>query len=157
MATKLASSLRKSISAEKVTVEEKLSDTNVQVAEEVKPITPKKVAQPKVEATKVTEPTPKNVPQVEVVTNTKSKLAPDTSVIDFFTKSNHTLAAINATLEAVQSINQDINAYTHSALNVTSFSDLYKLNSELLTKLRLRQQQLIEENLEIFSQAFKQI
>lgn len=156
MATKLASSLRKSISAEKVTVEEKLSDTNVQIAE-IKPITPQKVAQPKVEATKVTEPTPKNVPQVEVVTNTKSKPAPDTLVIDFFTKSNHTLAAINATLGAVQSINQDINAYTHSALNVTSFSDLYKLNSELLTKLRLRQQKLIEENLEIFSRAFKQM
>lgn len=153
MATKLTSSLRKSISAEKATVEEKLGDGTTAKPEEVKPIAAKKTPQAaKKIATPEVIPVEKNVQ--ESVATTKS--APDTSVVDFFTKSNHTLAAINATLEAVQSINQDIKAYTHNALHITSFNDLYQLNTELLTKLRLRQQKLIEENIEIFSHMFKQ-
>lgn len=176
MATKLTSSLRKSISAEKETVEQKTAPATKKVVK--KPATtPKTVAKPAVEKPKptvvenlqepVAQPRAVKPPQIEAqpITQFKAFTAPNfnfaanlnsenaSKLVNSIATSNQQI--IDSALQTIQAVNQDLTNYLYEIVDPKNLANVANLNSELLTKLRLRQESFWQNSLEIFNQITK--
>lgn len=177
MATKLTSSLRKSITAEKESLDNKLSteETANKPIEPKKPVIRKssasakgttfnKVQPEKVIASDVikTSTTSEDInnslaqsnplPLADSVMINKEKLANESAIKAYniannFANSNYELGDI--TLQTLQAVNQDLTNYLYEIADLNNISNLQALNTELMTKLHLRQKNLFEESMKI--------
>lgn len=178
MASKLTSSLRKSISAEKQSVEDKQTGTvdntviEPKVAVEkpaVKLSAPRKVAPRKVAAKRpsstVTKPVVENVkaavssPESPVVEKPKANTAANSAkqpkvdaVKSILEKiNNSSLELSNSFVENFMGINQDFNTYLQQISDVSNLAKVKEVNEKFLDNLRKRQQDLIKKNMELLS------
>lgn len=177
MASKLTSSLRKSISAEKQSVEDKQTGTvdntiiEPKVAVEkpaAKLAAPRKAAPRKV-ATKTpltaTKPVVENVkaavssPESPVVEKPKANTAANSAkqpkvdaVKSILEKiNNSSLELSNSFVENFMGINQDFNSYLQQISDVSNLAKVKEANEKFLDNLRKRQQELIKKNMELLS------
>lgn len=179
MASKLTSSLRKSISAEKQSVEDKqagIEEVAVIKPKAVaakpapaKPATPRRAAAPRapkavvppvkavevapIEAKKA--PVPVKKPQPEVVTNSATLLvSPNLDsikvMLEKISTSNQELS--NSFVESIVGINQDVTTYLQQISDVKNLVNIQEVNEKFIASLRQRQQELINKNLELFGQ-----
>lgn len=183
MATKLTSSLRKSISAEKETVEQKTTPRKKPAVKKpiaaakptVKPaIAAKKTTAPEVAVPEVvkpnvaipdgpTKPTTQNHSQPAV--QLSSYKTPDfnfklqassvdaTKLLNSIAVSNQKI--IDSALQTIQAVNQDLTNYIYQIVEPSNLSDIVNLNTELMTKLRLRQESFWQNSFDIFNQIVK--
>lgn len=177
MASKLTSSLRKSISAEKQSVEDKQTGTvdntviEPKVAVEkpaVKLSAPRKVAPRKVAAKRpsstVTKPVVENIkaavsPESSAVEKPKANTAansakqPNVEAVKSILEkiNNSSLELSNSFVENFMGINQDFNTYLQQISDVSNLAKVKELNEKFLDNLRKRQQDLIKKNMELLS------
>lgn len=177
MATKLTSSLRKSITAEKESLDNKLSTEESAINKPIEPKKPAirkysatvKVTTPKVELVKAKEPEVIQTPISREYTKSnlveskplltasstisaKNLLANETALKVYnlannFASSNYELGDI--TMQTLQAINQDFTNYLYEIVDINNISNLQALNTELITKLHLRQKNMFEESMKI--------
>lgn len=174
MATKLTSSLRKSISAEKETVEQKTAPATKRVAK--KPATtPKTLTKPAVAKPKPTvveklhqkpaaQPQDVKPPQIEAqpITQFKAFTAPNfnfaanlnsenaSKLVSSIATSNQQI--IDSALQTIQAVHQDLTNYLYEIADPKNLANVAHLNNELLTKFRLRQESFWQNSLDIFNQ-----
>lgn len=179
MTSKLTSSLRKSISAEKQSVEDKLTPStndNAVVAPKAaveKPIakstTPRKTSPRK--ATTKKDLTNEIKPVVEDIkisanseqllkndkdgnSNTSAQASIDSIKIILDKINRSSLELSNSFIENFMGVNQDFNDYLQQVSDVSNLAKIKEVNEEFLDNLRKRQQELIKKNIELFG-AFK--
>jgi hypothetical protein len=204
MATKLTSSLRKSISAEQKSVEDKEISVTKSAAKKAAPKKPAAVTQtaakpvaetavktkatpivkntqPKVEEAKPiafekVAPAVKTAPAIPEIFKIESnalnifkKLQPNfpgfdialtgqyaqgvdvfKETIDKLTDANHEL--LSACLDNLLEVNDDVSDYIKKIMKTDNLANIYQLNSEFITTLRKRQQEMIAKNMQIFGQ-----
>lgn len=176
MASKLTSSLRKSISAEKQSVEDKQTGTvdNTIVEPKVavekpaaKLAAPRKAAPRKVAAktsSTATKPVVENVkaevslgsPAVEkpkANTSANSTKQPKVDAVKSILEkiNNSSLELSNSFVENFMGINQDFNSYLQQISDVSNLAKVKEANEKFLDNLRKRQQELIKKNMELLS------
>lgn len=180
MATKLTSSLRKSIDAEKQSVEDKQPETVRKRAvrkpvAKAAPVIAPKVA--KVEsaslAAEVVKPEPvveiKPVPKAATVNTTpevKKYLGPMLELgsanpllqksLDVIKNSNTEIANyshefVTSFLENLLAINDDLADYIKKLTDINNLGNVHNANLEFLTALRRRQKELIDKNMQLSS------
>lgn len=163
MATKLTSSLRKSISAEKQSVENK-SAPDPEVAKptpKAQPVrrkttatTPKQtIIEPAAQETTISKVVAKDklvVDEVKSVEQEKQKPVPAQNVLNKIASSNQKLSS--AFVENLVSVSNDVNDYLRKMSEIKDFAKLQELNLEFVAMLRKRQQDLINNNIDWLSQ-----
>jgi hypothetical protein len=180
MATKLTSSLRKSIDAEKQSVEDKQPETAKKrtVRKTVAKAVP--VAAPKVAksesaslAAKVVKPEP--VVEIKPVAKTSTvNITPEVKKyagpilelgssnpllqksLDVIKNSNAEIANyshefVTLFLENLLAINDDLTDYIKKLTDINNLSNVHNANLEFLTALRRRQKELIDKNMQLTS------
>ncbi|TXI97141.1 MAG: hypothetical protein E6Q32_12300 [Neisseriales bacterium] len=180
MATKLTSSLRKSIDAEKQSVEDKQPETAKKrtvrktVAKTV-PVAAPKVA--KAESATLAAKVIKSEPVVEIkpvaktstvntTSETKKYIGPALELgssnpllqkgLDVIKNSNAEIANYNhefvtSFLENLLAINDDLTDYIKKLTDINNLSNIHNANLEFLTALRRRQKELIDKNMQLTS------
>lgn len=177
MASKLTSSLRKSISAEKQSVEDKQTGTvdntiiEPKVAEEkpaAKLAAPRKAAPRKVAAktpSTATKPVVENVkaavsssespvvekPKANTAANSAKQPKVDAVKSILEKINNSSLELSNSFVENFMGINQDFNSYLQQISDVSNLAKVKEVNEKFLDNLRKRQQELIKKNMELLS------
>lgn len=183
MTSKLTSSLRKSISAEKQSVEDKQTlstNDNAVVATKTaaeKPIakstTPRKTSlrkattkkdlnneiKPVVEDIKISanseQPLKNNIKNDKDGNSSTSAQASIDSIKIILDKINSSsLELSNSFIENFMGVNQDFNDYLQQVSDVSNLAKIKEVNEKFLDNLRKRQQELIKKNMELFG-AFK--
>ena len=182
MASKLTSSLRKSLSAEKQSVEDKqagIEEVAVIKPKAVatkpapaKPATPRRDAAPRapkaivapVKAAVIPEVTavaiqieeaPAKKTQPEVVTKSATLLvSPNLDSIKVMLEkiSTSNQELSNSFVESIVGINQDVTNYLQQISDVKNLVNIQEVNEKFIASLRQRQQELINKNLELFAQ-----
>ena len=179
MASKLTSSLRKSISAEKQSVEDKqagIEEVAIIKPKAVaakpapaKPATPRRAAAPRApkaivapvkaavipEVKAVVAPIEAKKAQPEVVTKSATLLvSPNLDsikvMLEKISTSNQELS--NSFVESIVGINQDVTNYLQQISDVKNLVNIQEVNEKFIANLRQRQQELINKNLELFAQ-----
>ena len=180
MATKLTSSLRKSIDAEKQSVEDKQPETAKKrtvrktVAKTV-PVAAPKVA--KSESATLAAKVVKSEPVVEIKPVAKTSTVNTTSEakkyigpalelgssnpllqksLDVIKNSNVEIANyshefVTSFLENLLAINDDLTDYKKKLTDINNLSNIHNANLEFLTALRRRQKELIDKNMQLTS------
>lgn len=167
MATKLTSSLRKSISAEKQSIENK-SAPDPEVAKptpKAQPVrrkttatTPKQtITEPAAQETTISKVVAKVVAkdklvvdEVKSVEQEKQKPISSQNVLNKIASSNQKLSS--AFVENLVSVSNDVNDYLRKMSEIKDFAKLQELNLEFVAMLRKRQQDLINNNIDWLSQ-----
>lgn len=167
MATKLTSSLRKSISAEKQSIENK-SAPDPEVAKptpKAQPVrrkttatTPKQtIIEPAAQETTISKVVAKVVAkdkivvdEVKSVEQEKQKPVSAQNVLNKIASSNQKLSS--AFVENLVSVSNDVNDYLRKMSEIKDFAKLQELNLEFVAMLRKRQQDLINNNIDWLSQ-----
>lgn len=176
MATKLTSSLRKSINAEKQSVEDKQPEINKKRV--VRKTATKPIEVPKVESTELpVEPMKSEIAKdiklaaktdnASVQVETKKSVGPILelgNISPFLQKSmdmiknsnaeitNYSHEFISSFLENLLVINDDLADYIKKLLDIKNVSNIHNVNLEFLTTLRKRQKELIDKNMQLTSQ-----
>ncbi|HRG64008.1 MAG TPA: hypothetical protein PLP75_13440 [Burkholderiales bacterium] len=180
MATKLTSSLRKSIDAEKQSVEDKQPETAKKrtvrktVAKTV-PVAAPKVA--KAESATLAAKVVKSEPVVEIKPVAKTSTVNTTSEakkyigpalelgnsnpllqksLDIIKNSsveiaNYSHEFVTSFLENLLAINDDLTDYIKKLTDINNLSNIHNANLEFLTALRRRQKELIDKNMQLTS------
>lgn len=147
MTTKLSTSLRKSILAEKESIDKKIPSTAKSTSSKTPVATP--IQNVTTDDTIVTAEIVTIETQTEVVTSNLSP-AEKSRLEAAVANSNNTLS--NCYLKTIQEINQDLTEYFSSLLDINNIPKLQQLHLELLGKLKIRQQIFLEESLKAFMQ-----
>ncbi len=180
MATKLTSSLRKSIDAEKQSVEDKQPETAKKrtvrkAVVKAVPVTAPKVAKSESAspASKVVKPEPvveiKPVakdPAVNMASEIRKYAGPMLELgssnpllqksLDIINDSNAEMANyshefVTSFLENLLAINDDLADYIKKLTDINNLSNVHNANLEFLTVLRRRQKELIDKNMQLTS------
>ena len=180
MATKLTSSLRKSIDAEKQSVEDKQPETAKKrtvrkAVVKTAPVTAPKVAKSESAspATKVVKPEPvveikpvAKTPAVNITPEVKKYTGPILELgssnpllqksLDVIKNSNAEIANyshefVTSFLENLLAINDDLTDYIKKLTDINNLSNVHNANLEFLTALRRRQKELIDKNMQLTS------
>ena len=179
MTSKLTSSLRKSISAEKQSVEDKqtlaTNDNAVVVPKSAveKPIakstTPRKTSPRKATTKKDLNNEIKQVVEDIKISanseqplkndkdgnsNTSAQVSIDSIKIILDKINSSSLELSNSFIENFMGVNQDFNDYLQQVSDVSNLAKIKEVNEKFLDNLRKRQQELIKKNMELFG-AFK--